>query len=55
MKTNLTTKLFLISVLFSVIKFNAQQIDFSFQNNNLSIEQRAEVLVSQMTIEEKIA
>lgn len=32
----------------------AQNVDFSFQNNNLSIERRAEILVSQMTTEEKI-
>ncbi|GIZ09633.1 glycoside hydrolase family 3 C-terminal domain-containing protein [Flavobacterium sp. UMI-01] len=32
----------------------AQNVDFSFQNNHLPIEKRAEILVSQMTIEEKI-
>ena len=55
MKTNLTTTLFLITVLLSVVKINAQQVDFSFQNHKLSIEERSEILVSQMTIEEKIA
>ncbi|WPR71106.1 glycoside hydrolase family 3 C-terminal domain-containing protein [Flavobacterium sp. NG2] len=32
----------------------AQNVDFSFQNNHLPIDKRAEILVSQMTIEEKI-
>ncbi|WP_139958804.1 glycoside hydrolase family 3 C-terminal domain-containing protein [Flavicella sediminum] len=32
----------------------AQTVDFSFQNPNLSIEERAEILVSQMTTEEKM-
>lgn len=33
----------------------SQQVDLSFLNTNLSIEERVEILVSQMTLEEKIS
>ncbi len=33
----------------------AQQVDFSFMNNTLPLEERVELLVSQMTLEEKIS
>ncbi|QVY66578.1 glycoside hydrolase family 3 C-terminal domain-containing protein [Polaribacter sp. Q13] len=33
---------------------NAQNVDFSFQNNQLPIDVRAKLLVSQMTLDEKI-
>ncbi|WP_430931675.1 glycoside hydrolase family 3 C-terminal domain-containing protein [Saccharicrinis sp. 156] len=42
-----------IAVKFSVV--NAQQEDFSFENNELPLEERVEILVSQITTEEKIA
>lgn len=33
----------------------AQEVDFSFQDKNLSLDKRVEILVSQMTLDEKIA
>jgi len=34
---------------------HSQEVDFSFQNHLITIDQRVELLVSQMTLEEKIA
>ncbi|MGA9638411.1 glycoside hydrolase family 3 N-terminal domain-containing protein, partial [Flavobacterium sp.] len=47
-------KISIASVVLATMSTTAQNVDFSFQNNNLSIEKRAEILVSQMTTEEKI-
>ena len=46
-------KLLLILLLLASNSFS-QTIDFSFKNNNLPLEKRVEILVSQMTLEEKI-
>lgn len=46
--------LFAIAILLKVGLLNAQEVDFSFKNEQLSIEERVEILVSQMTLEEKI-
>ncbi|WP_366182571.1 glycoside hydrolase family 3 C-terminal domain-containing protein [Flavobacterium ovatum] len=53
-KSNLYKKISIASVVLITMSTNAQKVDFSFQNNNLPIEKRAEILVSQMTTEEKI-
>ena len=34
---------------------NGQEVDFSFQNHELPLEERVEILVSQMTVDEKIS
>ncbi|WP_152286488.1 glycoside hydrolase family 3 C-terminal domain-containing protein [Flavicella marina] len=47
-------KILMLTLFFSKIT-SAQKIDFSFQDSNLSIEQRAKILVSQMTLEEKLS
>ncbi|MDV7187162.1 glycoside hydrolase family 3 C-terminal domain-containing protein [Lutibacter sp. TH_r2] len=44
----------LIICVVSQFKLNAQDIDFSFQDTSLSIEKRVDILVSQMTLEEKV-
>ena len=51
-KTNLASLLFCF--ICSISNF-AQQIDFSFQNHELSAEKRSKILVSQMTVEEKLS
>ncbi|WP_111709301.1 glycoside hydrolase family 3 N-terminal domain-containing protein [Lutibacter citreus] len=45
---------FLIVCGVSQLKMNAQEVDFSFQDSSLSIEKRVDILVSQMTLEEKV-
>lgn len=45
---------FLIVCGLSQLKINAQEVDFSFQDSSISIEKRVEILVSQMTLEEKV-
>lgn len=45
---------FIFTLVF-VIHLNAQDVDFSFLDNNLTLEKRVEILVSQMTTEEKIS
>lgn len=47
-------KIFTFIALISIFS-NAQEVDFSFQNKDLSLEKRVEILVSQMTLEEKIS
>lgn len=44
-----------IFILVFIIHLNAQDVDFSFLDNNLTLEKRVEILVSQMTTEEKIS
>jgi beta-glucosidase len=44
----------IIILLFSFTHTKAQKVDFSFQDSNLSVEKRAEILVSQMTTKEKL-
>ncbi|WP_343329616.1 glycoside hydrolase family 3 C-terminal domain-containing protein [Polaribacter staleyi] len=49
------SKILVVLAVFGVIAIeNAQNVDFSFENTELSIDKRVEVLVSQMTLEEKI-
>lgn len=38
-----------------ISKSNSQEVDFSFNNNKLSIEERVDILVSQMTVDEMIS
>ena len=45
---------FLFLLLSNKSPAQSEEIDFSFKNSSLSIEQRAEILVAQMTNEEKI-
>ncbi|BAX81870.1 glycoside hydrolase family 3 C-terminal domain-containing protein [Labilibaculum antarcticum] len=44
-----------IAVILNAGISKAQEVDFSFQDHSMSIEDRAENLVSQMTLEEKIS
>lgn len=44
-----------VLLFYSARLLEAQEIDFSFMDHNLSIEERTEILVSQMTTEEKIS
>ncbi|NJB83519.1 glycoside hydrolase family 3 C-terminal domain-containing protein [Wenyingzhuangia aestuarii] len=49
------SKIVVVLAVFGVIAtINAQNVDFSFENTELSIDKRVEILVSQMTLEEKI-
>ncbi|MDW7692454.1 glycoside hydrolase family 3 C-terminal domain-containing protein [Flammeovirgaceae bacterium SG7u.111] len=41
-------------ILFSIV-VHAQEVDFTFFDNSLPLEERVEILVSQMTVEEKIS
>jgi len=46
---------FVIVLLISVGFIKAQEVDFSFLDANLPLDERVEILVSQMTVEEKIS
>ncbi len=39
----------------SQLELKAQEVDFTFMDPSLSIEDRTEILVSQMTLDEKIS
>ncbi|WP_298369244.1 glycoside hydrolase family 3 C-terminal domain-containing protein [uncultured Lutibacter sp.] len=47
--------LILILLIISPFLVKAQEVDFSFQNKELPIDVRAKILVSQMTLDEKIS
>lgn len=44
----------LLFVFFASIKTTAQEVDFSFMDPDLPLDERTEILVSQMTLDEKI-
>ncbi len=44
-----------LACIISCLILTAQEVDFSFLDHSLPLEQRSEILVSQMTIEEKIS
>jgi len=46
--------LLLFLSVFITIQVNAQEVNWEFMNPNLPIDERAEILVSQMTLEEKV-
>ncbi|NIJ44898.1 beta-glucosidase [Wenyingzhuangia heitensis] len=49
-----SSKAYVVAVLGMVFTAQAQEVNFSFQDTKLPIDERVEVLVSQMTLEEKI-
>ena len=53
---SLLKNIFFLSISISLsIATKAQEIDWTFKNPKLSVEERAEILVSQMTVDEKIS
>ena len=53
---HLKNKLWMFLVgMFIITNSFAQEIDFSFQNHALTLDQRVNILVSQMTLQEKIS
>ncbi len=44
-----------MAMLLSIVQMSAKQVDKSYLDSSLSVEKRAEILVSQMTLQEKIS